>query len=96
MRRLVLCLASLLAVVYCTYVTVRIRQLEARLQHELSARHAEAAPLHLTCAFDDSFRQHFGERGVAIVEAAVIRGVTDPDEILRDLRQEYAVRYDVR
>jgi hypothetical protein len=78
-KRLLLGLAGLLVVGYCISTTVRIRQLEARLQK---------APQQLTYAFDDSFLRYFGQRGVDAVNGAVKRGVADPDELVREVTQE--------
>ncbi len=89
-------LACLLVVGYGIYATIRVRQLEARLARQELARATTSATPGVTYALTESFRQHFGERGVAIVEAAFIRGVTDPEEILRDLRRDYGIRYEVR
>jgi hypothetical protein len=78
-KRLLLCLAWLLVAGYCVYTTVRIRQLEARLRHP---------PAQLSYAFDDSFMRYFGQPGVDAVDGAVRRGVTDPDQLAREVTRE--------
>jgi len=87
-KRFLLGLAGLLVVGYCIYTTVRIRQLEARLQE---AR-LQKAPTQLSYAFDDSFLHYFRQRGVDAVNRAVKRGVTDPDELVREVTQELKLR----
>jgi len=78
-KRLLVCLAWLLVAGYGIYTTVRIRQLEARLRH---------SPPQLSYAFDDSFMRYFGQRGVEAVDGAVGRGVTDPDQLMREVTRE--------
>jgi hypothetical protein len=84
-RRLLLMLALLVLAGYSVFTTMRVHQLEARLSRvELAQR--TSTPF--TYAFDDSFRQHFGQQGVDAVDRAMRRGVTDPDQILRDTTRE--------
>ena len=64
---------------------MRVRQLEARLARvELAQR--TSAPH--TYAFDDSFMQHFGQQGVEAVDRVMRRGVTDIDQLNRDVARE--------
>ena len=81
-KRLLLTLALLVLAGYSVFTTMRVRQLEARLSRvELVQR--TSAPF--TYAFDDSFRQYFGQQGVDAVDRAVRRGVIDPDQIAREV-----------
>ena len=84
-KRLVLTVALLVLAGYSVFTTMRVRQLEARLSRvELAQR--TSAPL--SYAFDDSFRQHFGQQGVDAVDRAMRRGNTDLDQVLRDVSLE--------
>jgi hypothetical protein len=78
-RRLLLGAAWLAVVAYGIYATARIRHLEARLRH---------APSQLSYAFDHSFMRYFGQRGVDVADRAVSRGVTDPDQLAREVSHE--------
>ena len=54
------------------------------------------APPPITYDFDDSFRKSFGEEGVQVVHRAMERvaakGITDPDEIMREIQQEWGAQ----
>ena len=78
-KRLLLGAAWLAVVAYGIYATVHIRHLETRLRH--------ASP-QLSYAFDDSFMRYFGQPGVDAVDRAVRRGVTDPDQFVREVTLE--------
>ena len=92
-RRLVIGSALVLLSAYSVYTTVRIQRLESRLRQK---RAEQAAVSQITYAFDDSFRQYFGEAGIAAVERALTRGVTDPQDTLRNLRHEDKLRLEIR
>jgi hypothetical protein len=84
-KRLLLTLALLVLAGYSVFTTMRVRQLEARLSRvELAQR--TSAPF--TYAFDDSFMQHFGQQGVEAVDRVMKRGVTDIDQLTRDMARE--------
>ena len=76
-----LSVAGLLALTYCLYTSARIRQLEARI----SSTPVEGTTTQTTYAFDNSFREYFGERGVSAVERSVALGNTDREQIMREL-----------
>ena len=79
--------AAWLAVLgYGIYTTVHIRQLEAQLR-EARLRQAQA-PAQLAYSFDSSFMQYFGQPGVDAVDKAVRRGVTDPDQLVQEMRRD--------
>jgi hypothetical protein len=84
-KRLLLTLALLVLAGYCVFTTMRVRQLEARLARvELAQR--DSAPL--TYAFDDSFMQHFGQRGVEAMDRVMRRGITNPHQLSGDAARE--------
>ena len=92
-KKLLLSIGCVLAVGYGVYTTARIRQLDARLRRPQAVQPAPSR----TYAFDDSFKQHFGQRGVTIVEGVLSRGVIDPDQIHRELsRPQTGLRYEVK
>ena len=66
-------------------MTIRVRQLDARLSRVESAQRMGAP---FTYAFDDSFMKHFGKQGVEAVDRAMRRGATDPDQVLREAARE--------
>jgi hypothetical protein len=78
-KRLLITSALLLLGAYSIYTTVRIQQLETRLHREQIGRSSTSQ---VTYAFDNSFRDYFGEKGVAEVERAL--------EILRNPEMERA------
>ena len=84
-KRLLLTLALLVLASYSVFTTMRVRKLEARLSRVEQAQRTSAP---LTYAFDDSFRQRFGQQGVDAVDRAMKRGTTDPDQILSDAARE--------
>lgn len=75
------------------YTTFRFSQLEARLHREPVTHFPISG---ITYGFDDSFRKHFGQDGVATVERALRRGVTDPEDISRELMRGERLRFDIR
>ena len=93
---------------YSTYTTLRIQQLQTELHRAQTLQTAQSAIEYgfdpqgtgLTYAFDDSFRQYFGERGIAEVEQAlrILRGprtdrrVSSGGEVLEVLGD--GLRYD--
>ena len=64
-RRLLIASALLLFGAYSICTTVHIQRLETRLHREQVGR---PSPSPITYTFDDSFRQYFGQTGVAEVE----------------------------
>jgi hypothetical protein len=93
-KRLLLASALFLLAGYGILTTMRVRELETRL-HRLELAQRTAPPIRY--AFDESFLRYFGQEGIAAVERAVSRGVSDPSEILRELRQEQpGLRYEVK
>ena len=78
-RRLLTTSALLLLGAYSIYTTVRVQQLETRLRRE---QMKPPSTSQITYAFDDSFREYFGEQGVAAVEQAL--------QILRNPKTERA------
>jgi hypothetical protein len=84
-KRLLLTFVLLLLAGYSVFTTMRVRQLEAQLSRVELGQRINAR---LTYAFDDSFKQRFGQQGVEAVGRAMRRGASDPDQILRDAAQE--------
>ena len=84
-KRLLLMVALLVLAGYAVFTTMRVRQLEAHLSRVELAQRTSAS---FTYAFDDSFRQHFGQQGVEAVDRAMRHGVTDPDQLFRDAAHE--------
>jgi hypothetical protein len=82
--RIVTATAFLLLAAYSTYTTLRIQQLQTALHRAQTEQTAQTAIGYgvlprgpgITYAFDDAFRQYFGERGIAEVEQAlrILRG----------------------
>jgi hypothetical protein len=95
MKRNLLFLACLFVAGFSLYATSFIWKLESPLPDAPLVRSAASAPRQLTHGFDDSFREHFGQRGIDIVESAFIRGITEPDKILTELK-EPRFRYDLK
>ena len=84
-KRLFLTLALLVLAGYSVVTTIRVHQLEARLSRVELVQHTRAP---FTYAFDDSFTQRFGQQGVDAVDRVMRRGVTDPDQLVRDAARE--------
>ena len=80
--RLLLILALLVSAGYSLFTTMRLRRLEARLS---SVEVAQRTTKPVTYAFDDSFMRYFGQPGVDAVNSAVSLGITDPDQIAREV-----------
>ena len=69
--RLLTVLAVALLGGYSIYSSVRIRQLEDRLDRLQRAQLARPTPAQVTYAYSDSFLKYFGQKGVAEVERAL-------------------------
>ncbi len=69
--RLLTVLAVALLAGYSIYSSVRIRQLQGRLDRLQREQLARPIPAQVTYAYDDSFLKYFGQRGVAEVERAL-------------------------
>jgi hypothetical protein len=69
--RLLTILAVALLGGYSIYSSVRIRQLEGRLDRLQQEQLARPTPAQVTYAYDDSFLKYFGQEGVAEVERAL-------------------------
>ena len=82
-KRFLICAAWLAVVGYGIYATIHIRQLEARLRQ---------APAQLAYSFDSSFMHYFGQPGVDAVDRAVRRGVTDPDQLAREVTHDLKLK----
>lgn len=86
-KRWLLLLAMVVLAGYSVSTTLRVRQLEARLSRVEQAQRASTAPATPIYAFDDSFRQYFGQSGMEAAERAIRRGVTDPEQIEQIVRE---------
>ena len=94
-KRLLLGVAWLAVFGYGIHTTIRIRQLEAQVaEARLQAARARLPEAHaqLAYSFDSSFMQYFGQAGVDAVDRAVRRGVTDPDELLREVTHDLKLK----
>lgn len=89
-KGLLYCVAWLAVLGYGIYTTDRIRQLE-ETQRQLEGKLRQPTP-QLTHAFDASFIQHFGQPGVDAVDRVLSRGVTDPEQLAREVALELKPR----
>jgi len=88
-QRLLLGAAWLAVVGYGVLATIHIRQLKSQLREaRLQTTRLPEPPAQIAYSFDSSFIQYFGQAGIDAVERAIRRGVTDPDELTREVTHD--------